>query len=312
MRFIVNRDFREYAQHPEWVSLEEKDLSKSKWKRFNTKSYYLDSIYPAAWRIIFSFKNLPLSNEDTVVLLKKSLGAHFSNEESLESLVENIQLPTNVNYKKKDKGDSIHSFTANLLIQALKEYLAEKDFSFGEQVLQEFLETNADFTYTIPFVEPNAIIQTTTQKNPWLPDSLESFLRNNLLIQVKRTTLESEGNGIAIFLRKDLKLGKGKSGAQLSHGAVSLLHQPMFKSEFHDKFMVNESKTILIYTVKDLKDIKEIEHLCLSQKVNHSLISDAGHTQIAPGTMTTIAVGPIPKIWLQILAYNIEAVDLNS
>ena len=49
----------------------------------------------------------------------------------------------------------------------------------------------------------------------------------------------------------------------------------------------------------------------LSQKVNHYVITDAGHTQIAPGTSTTIAVGPIPLIWLKILAYNVEAMDLN-
>ena len=56
-----------------------------------------------------------------------------------------------------------------------------------------------------------------------------------------------------MFLRKDLKLGKGKAGAQLSHGIISLLYQPMFKNEFIDEFINKENKTNQIYGISDLK-----------------------------------------------------------
>lgn len=311
MKFIVHRDFREYTHKPEWVSLVDNDLSKSKWKRFHTKSHYLDSTYPNDWRIVVTSHNQILSDVETILLLQQSFEKYFSNQEAVESLLERIEIPQNSNYNKKPKRDSISLFTKDLLFKALLSFLESSNHTVIEEQVQEFLDNSVDFTYTIPVSDSTFIITTPKQKTPWLENSIESFFRNNLLIQVKRTTLESKGFGIAVFLRKDLKLGKGKSGAQLSHGAVSLVHQPIFKTSFHEEFLRSDDKNILVFTVKDLKDIKEIEHLCLSQKVNHSVITDAGHTQIAPGTITTIAVGPIPLVWLQILAYNVEAIDLN-
>ena len=154
------------------------------------------------------------------------------------------------------------------------------------------------------------IIINDNRKEPWEKNSIESFLRRNLHIQIKLTRLEEEGIGIGLFLRKDIKLGKGKTAAQLSHGAVSLLYQSTFKSNFLDEFFKSENKKILFYAVKDLKVLDQIQNLCLELEINHAYIQDAGHTQIDPGTATVIAVGPIPLIWLRILGFNMEATEL--
>ena len=312
MKFIINRDFREYVQQPEWLSLDSEDLTKKTWKRFGSKSNYLNYKYSNDWRIIYTSNNQILLEREIVDLIKNSLEDYFSNKTKLIEFIDSITVPQNINYKKKNEEDSVSLFSAKIVSNAIKEFILAHDTDINLGIISDWIRFNNEYFYSIPFIHPELILHVNSRKNPWSDESIEAFLRNNQIIQIKRKTLEQEGIGIAIFLRKDLKLGKGKSGAQLSHGAISLLHQPIFRTEYHDKFIKSEYKNVLIFTVSDLKDIKELEHLCLTQKVNHFLISDAGHTQIAPGTITTIAVGPLPIIWLQILAYNIEGFDLNS
>ena len=312
MRFIFNRDFKDYLHHPEWISLDNSELSKNIWKKFGSRGNYLDTIYSNNWRIIFVAKNQILSEHETIDLLEHSFKQYFSDITLQNSFISSITEVQNINQRKNRYQDSISVFRQNLVTKSLLHFIQAVDSSIDESQISDFIDIHPDFTYKVPFLYSNYILTDNTRKNSWDEDSIEAFLRNNLLIQVKTTVLEEEGIAIAIFLRKDLKLGKGKSGAQISHGAISLLHQPLFKSSFHVEYMQRDKKEILIYSVKDLKDIRDIEKLCIGLKVNYSTISDAGHTQIEPGTVTCVAVGPLPIIWLKVLSFNLEASDLNT
>ena len=309
MRSLVNRDFREYSMHPDWLTLETSDLAKNNWKDFGSKSNYLDSNYSNKWRIIISINKQIITEDEAVSLLSESFRNYFT---EIHDLLLDISIAHADDKKKHNQKDTIASFSSIFVSQGLKKFLSLTQPDVSDVQIIVFLISNPEFTYKIPFIHEQSIIQEHSQSNSWNSNSIQAFLRNNILIQVKRTELESEGYAIAIFIRKDLKLGKGKTGAQLSHRAISLLYQPLFKSTFLEEYKNNDQKTLLLYGVKDLKDLKEIEHLSLQNKINHSLIMDAGHTQIAPGTITVCAVGPLPIIWLKILAFNIEAIDLNS
>ncbi len=311
MKFLINRDFREYLLHPDWLTLDESDLTKSIWKKFGSKTNYLENNFPNNWRIVIVLKNQIILEEKAIFLLKESLLNYFKSENNYINFISNTTTLSNTNRVTKRDKDLIWTFSHQLLFEAVIQTLAYLNVEMSEPQIDEFLVSNPEFSYKIPFIEPENIIPTNTQKNAWNLNSIQAFLHNNLLIQIKRTNLESEGIAIAIFIRKDLKLGKGKSGAQLSHGAISLLFQPIFSNPKIDEFIKSTDKTLLLFSVGDLKDLKEIEHMCITTKTNYSLITDAGHTQIAPGTITTCAVGPIPKIWLRILAFNIEASELN-
>lgn len=311
MKFIPNRDFREISLNSEWISLEQGELSKNTWKKYGSKGGYLDNVYPSNWRMVFCTKNRLIDSNVVSNLFLKSFENHFMDEKSINQLESMITSLTNPNLKKKRKNDKISLFVQNIVKEALISFLNTKNVSITEPEVDDFLENNSDFCYTIPFIDPKQIIEPGPQKTIWNQNSIESFLRNNLLIQVKTNVLEQQGIGIGLFIRKDLKLGKGKSGAQLSHGAISLLHQPTFKSSFNDAFKKSNEKNILIYHAKDLKSLMDIQNLCIDSKINHAYITDAGHTQIDPGTATVIAVGPIPLIWIKILAYNAESIELS-
>lgn len=310
MKFLINRDFREYSLQPDWLTLEESDLSKSIWKRFGSKSNYLDENFSNNWRIILVYKNQIISEEEAVNLLKNSVLQYYKDETNFTSFISIIDSISNNNIGKRREKDLIKIYLHNTLLKTMLVVFNKLDIERTEQEIDAFITSNPEFGYTIPLIEEQYILQPFNQKKPWDFNSIQAFLQNNSFIQIKRTILESEGIAIAIFIRKDLKLGKGKSGAQLSHAAITLLFQPTFRNIEIENFMNSVDKSLLLYSVKDLKDLKEIEHLCRLNKINHSLIMDAGHTQIAPGTITTCAVGPIPKIWLRILAYNIEASEL--
>lgn len=308
MKFIIDRDFRNITTDPEWITI---DLTKENLKNSNFNKQYLDNKYSTNWRVVFASITRIFSENDIIFLLKKSFDEHFKSSEILNDLVTDFQIPQNVNSKKRERKNILSNFSTGIVVTAFFEWIENKKYLIEKNQIEDYLLSHTDFFYSIPFIDPSKIIQWNDRKQPWDKNSIESFVRNNVLIQVRYKNLDNKENSIALFFRKDLKLGKGKTGAQLSHGIISLLYQPTFRNSSLDEFKRGKKENILIYSVSSLKDLKEIEHMCQQFKVNNTLIIDAGHTQIEPGTATCIGVGPLPKIWLEILAFNMEAMEMK-
>lgn len=92
-----------------------------------------------------------------------------------------------------------------------------------------------------------------------------------------------------IVLRTDLEIGKGKLAAQACHASV----RAVLKS---DKKTVDEwdsegAKKVVLKVDSEAK-LKQIYQLSAKAKLVSVLISDAGLTQLKPGTKTAVAVGP--------------------
>jgi peptidyl-tRNA hydrolase, PTH2 family len=92
-----------------------------------------------------------------------------------------------------------------------------------------------------------------------------------------------------ILVRQDLKLPKGKLGAQSAHASV----EAVLRS---DKRVVNawrrEGMAKIVLKVKDLKELRTYNQLAKSNGLVSAVITDAGRTTIAPGTTTCLAIGP--------------------
>ena len=92
-----------------------------------------------------------------------------------------------------------------------------------------------------------------------------------------------------ILARDDLKLPKGKLAAQVAHACV----EAVLRS---DKEMVKswraEGMKKIVLKVKDLKEMKRYMQLAKDAGIVTALITDAGHTVVAPGTETCCAIGP--------------------
>lgn len=95
---------------------------------------------------------------------------------------------------------------------------------------------------------------------------------------------------MAIVVRRDLRMGKGKLAVQIAHAAVEAYRRAQKRNpEKVKKWLAEGGKKVAVW-VDDLEQL-----LALHQKVAISkspLIRDAGLTQLPPGTITCFAIGP--------------------
>lgn len=93
----------------------------------------------------------------------------------------------------------------------------------------------------------------------------------------------------AIVARADLGMGEGKLAAQVAHASLSAYEdtgrrtRKQWKGSGQKKIVLKANGEQALF---DLADKAEREG------VPHAIIRDAGHTQLDPGTVTALAVGP--------------------
>lgn len=112
----------------------------------------------------------------------------------------------------------------------------------------------------------------------------------------KKYDFENADLKMVFLVREDLKLGAGKIAAQVAHAAVGLYEE--INNEGKDYYQQaldywNEfgAKKIVL-KVKDLEELKVKRKECKKLKIPSIMISDAGHTQVDPGTITVLGIGP--------------------
>lgn len=92
-----------------------------------------------------------------------------------------------------------------------------------------------------------------------------------------------------ILVRTDLKLPKGKLAAQVGHGAVeAALKSPKTKLS---KWRSSGQKKVVL-KVSSEKDLFVFKQAAEDNGLTTALIKDAGHTFLAPGTITCLGIGP--------------------
>jgi len=97
-----------------------------------------------------------------------------------------------------------------------------------------------------------------------------------------------------IVVRTDLDMGKGKIAAQVGHaGVMGAEHVRKSNPEWFSTWWDGQEKVVL--KVVNLKELEEIKQSAIEFDLPWSEITDAGHTQIAPGTTTCISIGPAPE-----------------
>ncbi len=97
-----------------------------------------------------------------------------------------------------------------------------------------------------------------------------------------------------IVVRTDLQMGKGKIAAQVGHACVlGAEHVRKSNPEWYEQWWGSQEKVVL--KVPSIKDLQEIKIRAIDLNLPWSEVSDAGHTQLAPGTVTCISIGPAPE-----------------
>ena len=92
-----------------------------------------------------------------------------------------------------------------------------------------------------------------------------------------------------IIVREDLKLPKGKMGAQVAHAAVEAVLKSDRKAVARWR---DEGGTKIVLKAKDEKELLKLKAIAEDAGLKCALIIDAGHTVLKPNTMTCLGIGP--------------------
>ena len=92
--------------------------------------------------------------------------------------------------------------------------------------------------------------------------------------------------------RKDLKLSAGKLAAQVGHATAECIMSAERKEpRMLDRYM-RQGQRKVVCQVSDEKSLREVFAVAKGAGLVTSLIKDAGHTEIPPGTLTVVGIGP--------------------
>lgn len=98
-----------------------------------------------------------------------------------------------------------------------------------------------------------------------------------------------------IAVRTDLKMSKGKACAQVAHASIaSFLKAQQTRYSDWAQDWLQEGMQKVVVKVSSEKELLELFEQ-VKNKFPAALITDAGHTQIAPGSKTCIGIGPAPE-----------------
>lgn len=97
-----------------------------------------------------------------------------------------------------------------------------------------------------------------------------------------------------IVFRSDLKLSKGKTAAQAGHAAVSGAEEARKHRKEWFLGWLEEGQCKIAVKVKNEKAMSELEKQAKELGLPCALIVDRGLTEIPPGTVTCLGIGPAP------------------
>ncbi len=116
------------------------------------------------------------------------------------------------------------------------------------------------------------------------------------------TTLETVDRNMSEFrykqiivFRSDLRLSKGKTAVQAGHAAVSTSEEARKHCKTWWENWLEEGQRKIAVKVKTEKDLLELKRQAMETGLPNALIVDRGLTEIPPGTVTCLGIGPAPS-----------------
>ena len=96
----------------------------------------------------------------------------------------------------------------------------------------------------------------------------------------------------AIVVRRDIKMGVGKLATQVAHAAVTSFYKTLKEKPNIAELWIREGQKKVVLKVYSMDELREIYFKALEHGLVSIEVRDAGLTQLEPGTLTAVAIGP--------------------
>lgn len=96
----------------------------------------------------------------------------------------------------------------------------------------------------------------------------------------------------AIVARTDVGMGQGKLAAQVAHASLSAYEDASDRDR--NEWKRGGQKKVVLRAGSE-SELFELADAAEREGLPHAVVRDAGHTQLEPGTVTALAVGPGPE-----------------
>lgn len=92
-----------------------------------------------------------------------------------------------------------------------------------------------------------------------------------------------------IVARSDIGMGQGKLAAQVAHASLKAYEHASEQAK--REWKQGGQKKVVVKGSSE-RELHELQEAAKAQGLPTGLVRDAGHTQLEPGTVTALAVGP--------------------
>lgn len=97
---------------------------------------------------------------------------------------------------------------------------------------------------------------------------------------------------MALIVRGDLKMSKGKTGSQCAHAAIICFENASKRRPNLLNAWLSLGQPKIVLRVESLQEMEKIVRLANERNVINGMVRDAGRTQVAAGTITALGLGP--------------------
>ncbi len=97
------------------------------------------------------------------------------------------------------------------------------------------------------------------------------------------------------MVRSDLRMSVGKLAAQVAHASVSAMEEVRKRHRDWVEGWLETGQKKVVLKVGGLEQLEQLTRLCTYHGLSYAVIEDAGLTELPPGTITAVGIGPAPE-----------------
>ena len=97
---------------------------------------------------------------------------------------------------------------------------------------------------------------------------------------------------LVVVARTDLGISKGKMAAQVAHAAVNCSLQSKKSDSSNFKKWYSDGQKKVVVKIANESSLRQLQQHARDIGLINSLITDAGLTEVPPGTVTCLGIGP--------------------